>query len=116
MRLLAVSTAALTILILAPLARSSSGPPRYVDRALHAASHRYRVPYREMRDVSYCESRWNPYAVGAGSHGLFQFLRSTWARTPFARRSIYSAWWNAMAAAWLVRHDGFSWREWTCQP
>ena len=93
-----------------------SAPSAGVDLALRHASKMYGVSYWEMRAVSFCESRWNPNAVGNGSHGLFQFLRSTWAHTPFASKNIYSAWWNAHAAAWLWRHDGGSWREWTCRP
>jgi len=100
----------------AKAAGKQSKPSPGVDRALRHAARTYGVPYREMLAVSFCESRWNPNAIGNGSHGLFQFLRSTWAHTPFAGRNIYSAWWNAHAAAWLWRHDGGSWREWTCRP
>lgn len=113
---------ALVLLLLLTHARqgvagsAQSRPSPAVDRAIRHASKMYGAPYREMLAVSFCESRWNPNAVGAGSHGLFQFLRGTWARTPFGRKYIYSAWWNAHAAAWLWRHDGGSWREWTCQP
>jgi hypothetical protein len=90
-------------------------PPRHVERALQNAARVHHVPYWQLRNVSYCESRWNPNAVGDGSHGLFQFLRGTFAHTPYGRHYIYSPWWNALAAAWLVRHDG-GWREWTCKP
>ncbi len=99
----------------APAARSGTGPSRVVDRALHAASARYHVSYWEMRTVSYCESRWHPWSVGSGSYGLFQFLPSTFAHTPYGRRSIFDPYANALAAAWLVRHDG-GWSEWTCRP
>lgn len=65
------------------------------------------------------ESGLNPYAHnggGSGATGLYQFMPTTWART-LARmrvsiaRSIYSAKWQARAAAWKFRHDGFG--EWT---
>lgn len=110
-----MTVAAVVALLFAPPARAAD-PSAAVDRALRNAARAYDVPYAELRAVSYCESRWNAHAVGNGSHGLFQFLRSTWARTPFARRYIYSPHWNALAAAWLYRHDGGSWREWTCRP
>lgn len=89
-------------------------PPPNVDRAIRHASKMYGTPYREMVAVAWCESRFNSNAVGQGSHGLYQFLRGTWARTPFRWKNIYSPWWNAHAAAWLWRHDGRSWHEWTC--
>jgi soluble lytic murein transglycosylase-like protein len=65
------------------------------------------------------ESRLNPYAHnsgGSGATGLYQFMPTTWSST-LARmhistaKSIYSAKWQARAAAWKFRHDGFG--EWT---
>jgi len=64
------------------------------------------------------ESGLSPYARnggGSGATGLFQFMPSTWSRT-LARmgvrmKSIYSAKWQARAAAWKFRHDGFG--EWS---
>ena len=106
------------MLTVVPVARTGTlhrGVPATVDRALHQASARYGVSYWEMRTVSFCESRWNPRAVGNGSLGLFQFLPSTWAHTPYAARSVFDPYANAAAAAWLVRKDG-GWREWTCRP
>ena len=61
----------------------------------------------------------NPYARnggGSGASGLYQFMPSTWSST-LARmgmhksRSIYSARWQARAAAWKFRHDGYG--EWS---
>jgi soluble lytic murein transglycosylase-like protein len=118
-KLLTVSFAALTLFILVAGARATTKHgrvPTNVDRAIHHASSVYGAPYAEMVRVSWCESRWNPNAVGDGSHGLFQFLKGTWANTPYHAKYIYSPWWNALAAAWLWRHDGGSWSEWTCQP
>jgi soluble lytic murein transglycosylase-like protein len=113
---LALAMTALVALVAVTEARAMKPPPPKVERALRHAADAYRVPYREMRAVSWCESRWDPAAVGDGSRGLFQFLWSTWFSTPYKTRYIYSAWWNALAAGWLWRHDGGSWREWTCQP
>ena len=62
--------------------------------------------------VAKCESGYNPLATNpySGAAGLFQFLPSTWARTPYAAQSIYSAQANAAAAAWLYRQDlGAAW-------
>lgn len=89
--------------------------PRRVDRELRYAANKFGVPYWEMRFVSFCESRWNPRAVGAGSYGLFQFTTATFQSTPYGRYSVFDPHWNALAAAWLVRHDG-SWRQWSCAP
>lgn len=66
-----------------------------------------------MRRIPGCESRWNPYARNtSGSSGLYQFLPSTWATTRYARRPVFSAKWNALAAAWMVRSGRTG--EWSC--
>lgn len=67
-----------------------------------------------MLRVARCESDLDPLAVGFGvHHGLYQFLASTWATTPYAGRWIHSAKWNALAAAWMwsVGRRG----EWQCR-
>ena len=66
-----------------------------------------------MRRIPSCESGWNPYARNpSGSSGLFQFLPSTWAATRYARLDIFSAKWNALAAAQWIRAGRSS--EWVC--
>lgn len=66
-----------------------------------------------MHRVARCESGWNPYARNpSGSSGLFQFLPSTFVGTPYARHSIWSAKYQALAAAWMVRQGRQ--REWVC--
>jgi soluble lytic murein transglycosylase-like protein len=114
-RLKTLILAVFAALLIVSDARTHNGVPRTVDRALHHASSKYGVPYWEMRSVAWCESRWNPRAVGSGSYGLMQFIRSTWSATPYARRDIFDPWWNALAAAWLVRQSG-GWSHWTCKP
>ena len=65
------------------------------------------------------ESGLNPYAHnsgGSGATGLYQFMPTTWSSTLARMRvrkakSIYSAKWQARAAAWKFSHDGFG--EWT---
>ncbi|WP_040441873.1 LysM peptidoglycan-binding domain-containing protein [Ktedonobacter racemifer] len=75
------------------------------------------------KHVAMCESSMNPnatnpYAIG-GSHaaGLFQILYpSTWNTTSQASQSPYNAQANIKAAYEIFQRDGYSWREWVCQP
>jgi len=61
-----------------------------------------------------CESGLYPYARNpSGASGLFQFLPSTFASTPFASLSIFSPYANAMAAGWMHTHGRGG--EWVCQ-
>ncbi|HEX6350281.1 MAG TPA: transglycosylase SLT domain-containing protein [Candidatus Dormibacteraeota bacterium] len=64
--------------------------------------------------IAYCESRYDPNAVNSDSdaEGLFQFLPSTWAGTPFASASPFDPWANAQAAAWLLQTYGVD--QWEC--
>ncbi len=68
-----------------------------------------------MRRVPRCESGWNPYARNpSGASGLFQILYpSTWNTTPYRRRDPFSAKWNSLAAAYMVRQRRT--REWVCK-
>lgn len=68
--------------------------------------------------VAACESGYNPTALNrsSGASGVFQFLRSTWATTSYAGYSPFNAWANINAAHQVFVRDGYSWREWTCQP
>lgn len=66
-------------------------------------------------NVAYCESRYHPNSVNSssGASGLFQFLPSTWAFSPYAAQSPFDPKYNALAAAWLYGRDGPS--QWVCQ-
>lgn len=66
-------------------------------------------------NVAWCESRYHPNSVNSssGASGLFQFLPSTWAFTPYATHSPFDPKWNSLAAAWLYQRDGPS--QWECQ-
>jgi Transglycosylase SLT domain len=66
-------------------------------------------------NVAWCESRYHPNSVNSssGAAGLFQFLPSTWAFTPYASYSPFDPKYNALAAAWLYHRDGPS--QWVCQ-
>ena len=65
--------------------------------------------------IAYCESKYDPQAVNQDSDaaGLFQFLPTTWAGTPFASSSPFDPVANAHAAAWLLQTYGAS--QWECQ-
>ncbi len=73
--------------------------------------------------VARCESgydpnAWNPYPIG-NSHasGVFQILYpSTWDTTSYSGYSPYDANANIHAAYEIFSRDGYSWREWQCQP
>lgn len=89
-----------------------------VDEALRLAAITYGVPLSELRAVAWCESRHRPTArhPGTSAGGLMQFLPSTWRRTPYRAENVFSAYANALAAGWLWRASGRSWRQWVCQP
>jgi soluble lytic murein transglycosylase-like protein len=88
-----------------------------VVNCIRAATRRYGGDLAHNVACARSESRLDPYAHngGSGAAGLYQFMPSTWART-LARmgvrhKSIYSAEWQARAAAWKFRRDGFG--EWS---
>ena len=60
-----------------------------------------------------CESTWNPYATNGPHAGLYQFNRGTWAGTPYGHRSIFSAFWQPFAAAWMLEQGRVG--EWVCR-
>jgi len=64
--------------------------------------------------VAKCESNYNPYAVNrsSGASGLFQFLPSTWAASPYHAQSVFDPSANAHAAAWLYQRSGPG--QWVC--
>lgn len=61
-----------------------------------------------------CESSWNPGARNpSGASGLYQFMPSTWASTPYGNRSIWSPRWQPYGAAWMLRAGRSN--EWVCR-
>ncbi len=73
--------------------------------------------------VARCESGYDPNAwngisiMGSHAEGVFQILYpSTWDNTSYASYSPYNAWANIHAAYQIFSRDGFTWREWECQP
>jgi hypothetical protein len=78
-----------------------------------AALH-WRVPTSLLVRKARCESGLRPWARNpSGASGLFQFIPSTFASTPYAGRSLWSAKWSALAAGYMhaVGRGG----EWTCR-
>ncbi len=91
-----------------------AGSTEEIIQIIYAAADRYGQPREDMLRVARCESGLNPNAVNpSGSYGLFQFIPSTWATTPYAQYDIYDAWASANAAGWMwsVGRRG----EWVCQ-
>jgi muramidase (phage lysozyme) len=71
--------------------------------AIEIASKVYGVSYSELMCKAYRESKFYAYAKNKSStaSGMFQFLDSTWASTPFGRYSVFNGWINALAAGWM---------------
>ena len=86
-----------------------------ITEIIREAARAFGQPEEDLLRVGRCESNLDPRAVNpAGPYfGLFQFLRSTWASTPFADRDIFDPVANASAAAWMWQQGRRS--EWTCQ-
>jgi len=89
-----------------------------VVNCIRAATRRYGGDFSHNVACARSESGLNPYAHnagGSGATGLYQFLPSTWAgtlaRMGVSHKSIYSAEWQARAAAWKFRNDGYG--EWS---
>ncbi len=82
---------------------------------IYAAADRYGQPREDMLRVARCESVLDPNAVNAsgGSYGLFQFIPSTWATTPYAGDDIFDAYASANAAGWMWQQGRRN--EWVCQ-
>jgi LysM repeat protein len=68
--------------------------------------------------VAMCESGLNPNAYNGvlGAAGLFQIIPGTFASTSYAGQSVYNPQVNIGAAYEVFARDGYTWREWACQP
>lgn len=73
--------------------------------------------------IAKCESgydpnAWNSYPIlNSHASGVFQILYpSTWKTTSYASASPFNADANIHAAYQIFQRDGYSWREWQCQP
>lgn len=80
---------------------------------IRKAARKYHQPVADAMRVAECESGFDPNNSYAGHYGLFQFLPSTFATTPYRNRDIWSPKWNSYAAMWMwsVGRRG----EWACQ-
>jgi soluble lytic murein transglycosylase-like protein len=92
-----------------------------VDTAFQLAEIIYGMPKRSARIIGQCESHLNPFERNsATATGVMQELDSTFGRTPFSRIRIphlyaaYDAVVNILAAGYIWRQDGGSFREWSC--
>lgn len=86
-----------------------------VVEAINLASATWGVSGATLWRKATCESRLRSYARNRSSRasGLFQFLPSTFASTPYARFSIFSPYANALAAGWMHRVGRGG--EWVCR-
>ncbi len=98
---------------------NASAPPANTEGGIvgiiYAAADAYGQPRADMLRVAKCESNLVPTALNPSSQasGLFQFLPSTWATTPFADQDIFDPVASANAAAWMW--DNGRRNEWVCQ-
>jgi uncharacterized protein YraI len=81
---------------------------------IYAAAREFGLDGAEMVRIARCESNLDPYNVTPpyAATGLFQFLPSTWASTPYAHDNIFDPALNAQAAAWMWTHGRRN--EWEC--
>ena len=87
-----------------------------VVNCIRLAARKYNVSFDMLMRKAHCESRLNPHATNGAHDGLFQFRTappSTWATTPYRNKSVWSAKWNAFAAAWM--HSVGRGGEWECR-
>ena len=94
------------------VARKQCNQTHVVACIRRAAIHHHQ-PFADALRVARCESSLDPYNEYVGHHGLYQFLTSTWATTPYRGHWIYSAKWQSLAAMWMWRVGRRS--EWQCQ-
>lgn len=95
------------------VARKQCSQERVVPCIRRAALHR-RVSFALLLRRAGCESRLDPHAQSGPNLGLnFQFNAGTWTTTPYRLRSVFSAKWASLGAAWMqsIGRGG----EWACQ-
>lgn len=98
-----------------PGSSNGSSSQDQIIQIIYDAADRYGQPRADMLRVARCESVLDPNAVNAsgGSYGLFQFIPSTWATTPYASYDIFDPWASANAAGWMWQQGRRN--EWVCQ-
>ena len=73
-----------------------------------AAKH-FDQPVSQAFAIAHRESRydWTQTNSSSGAAGLYQFMPTTWASTPYHRYSRYSPRWAPLAAMWMWKHGGY---------
>jgi hypothetical protein len=104
-----------TVARVAPDAPDQSWSEAEIIEIIREAARAFGQPEEDLIRVGRCESSLDPRAQNpAGPYfGLFQFLRSTWASTPYADRDIFDPVANANAAGWMWQQGRRN--EWACQ-
>ena len=86
----------------------------WIVQIIYDAAARYGQSGEDMLRVARCESGLYQYAEGRlGEQGIFQFMTSTWATTPYANFDIFDPWASANAAGWMWANGRRA--EWVCQ-
>jgi hypothetical protein len=82
---------------------------------ISSAAKKYGQSESAMVRVARCESNLDPCAVNRSGpyYGLYQFLKSTWSKTPYGDQSIYDPKAQAMAAGWMWKEGRKN--EWACK-
>ena len=59
--------------------------------------------------IAHRESRFDPKATNSssGAAGIYQFMPTTWAHTPYRKHSPYNPRWAALGAMWMWAHGGY---------
>jgi hypothetical protein len=66
--------------------------------------------YKQSRDealyIAHRESRYDYKQTNSssGAAGLYQFMPTTWANTPYGRKSPYNPRWASLGAMWMWAH------------
>ena len=98
----------------ANVAVAGASEPAWIVQIIYDAAYRYGQSGEDMLRVARCESGLYQYAEGRlGELGIFQFMPSTWATTPYAGYDIFDPWANANAAGWMWQNGRRA--EWVCQ-
>lgn len=105
--------------IVIPKGTTSSGSSQQLSGSYEDMIHQVFGQYGgQAVRVAMCESSMNPNAYNGilGAAGLFQIIPGTFASTSYAGGSVYDPATNIRAAYEIFARDGYSWREWACQP
>lgn len=94
------------------VARKQCSQSRPVPCVRRAALH-WDVSFPMLLRKARCESGLRWWARNGVHVGIFQFLGSTWASTPYRWHSPFSAKWSSLAAGYM--HHAGRGNEWSCR-